>query len=85
MHPLTDLTNLSIEELELRIGDLSRKYFLTQNPQLQSQISLLIDESKEEIRLKTARRRLEEERQKENPDSDNNDPESELDNLINVS
>lgn len=78
MHPLTDLTNLTIEQLELRISDLSRKYFSTQNPQIHSQLTLLIEEAKEEIKLRNARKKLEEEN---SPKQD----ESGLDNLIKVS
>lgn len=81
MHPLSDISNLSIEQLELRIADLSKKYFLTQNPQVHSQITLLIEEAKEEIQFRHARKKLEDEQQK----TDDPNSESGLDNLINIS
>jgi hypothetical protein len=80
MHPLSNISSLSIEQLELRVADLSKRYFQTQNPQIHSQITLLIEEAKEEIRFRNARKKLEEEQQKSESDD-----ESGLDNLINVS
>jgi hypothetical protein len=77
MHPLTDLSGLSIEQLELRISDLTKKYFSTQNHQIHSQITLLIEESREEIKLRNARTKLEQENNPQEPDSG-------LDNLIKV-
>lgn len=50
MHPLVDdLSALKDSELESRINDLTRKYFMTQNYQLQCQISLVLDTYKEEL------------------------------------
>lgn len=57
MHPLIhDLTELKISELENRISDLTRKYFSTANPEVRSQIVLVLDTYKSEL----ARRQQEE-------------------------
>lgn len=57
MHPLIhDLTDLKISELENRISDLTRKYFSTGNPEVRSQIVLILDTYKGEL----ARRQQEE-------------------------
>ena len=43
LHPYVDnLDNLSINELEDKVIELQRKYFLTNNPSVQSQISVKI-------------------------------------------
>lgn len=75
-HPFSDdLSDLTLPQLEQRVAELSRKYFATHNPQLQSQISTFIDIYKQEIQIKIAKEKA---RQQENGDSG-------LDNLINVS
>lgn len=57
MHPLANnIENLKDAELELKINDLSKKYFQTTNPQLQSQILMLLESYKEQL----ARRRYDE-------------------------
>lgn len=75
-HPFSeDLSELTLPQLEQRVAELSRKYFATQNTQLQSQISTFIDIYKQEIQIKIAKEKA---RQQENGDDG-------LDNLINVS
>lgn len=50
MHPLiVDLNTIKTNELEEKIADLSKKYFLTHNPDLQFQIISIIDEYKNEL------------------------------------
>ena len=79
LHPYVDnLDNLSINELEDKVIELQRKYFLTNNPSVQSQISVIIDIYREQIQT---RHRVDAQRQKDNQqDGDNS-----LDNLIKVS
>lgn len=50
MHPLIgDLTSLKDIEVENKINDLSRKYFMTPNPLLREQIVLTLNTYKEEL------------------------------------
>ena len=45
MHPLvSNLEQLSESELENKIFDLSKKYYMTQNPDLHMQIVLIIED-----------------------------------------
>jgi len=77
MHPLIhDLSNLSDNEIDEKILDLNRKYWRTQNLDLQHQISITIETYKHEQEARRARQRLEQEKQ---------NGEEGLDNLINVS
>lgn len=77
IHPLLgDISHLTDSEVDLKLADLSRKYFQTHNPGVQAQIANLIDIYKEEIRTRRARAKLQQ--QEENGDND-------LDNLIKVS
>ena len=56
MHPLiNNLSELKDSELESRVNDLTRKYFMTNNPQVQQQISAALDAHKEAL---TERRRI---------------------------
>lgn len=76
MHPLLDsLQELSDNELEQKIASASRTYWRTSNPQIQSQIAMVIDSYKQELENRRIKQRLE---QQEKGDSD-------LDNLINIS
>ena len=78
LNPLVDsLSDLSINELEEKIVVLQRRYFMTGNIGVQSQIANFLEIYKEEIQT---RRAIEQQRQRE---QDNG--ESGLDNLINVS
>jgi len=72
----TDFYDLSDKQLEERLGELNRKYYMTQNPQVQSQMAVLIEQMREEVRTRNARAKVQ-----ENPDQDNKG----LDNLINIS
>jgi len=78
LNPLVDsLADLSINELEEKIIVLQRRYFMTSNPGVQSQIQNFLEIYKEEVQT---RRQIEAQRQKEQQNGDND-----LDNLINVS
>ena len=77
MHPLFENTqSLSDQEIETKIMTLNRRYFQTQNPQMQQQIVALLDDYKLELENRRTRQRLEQQQQ---------NGESGLDNLINVS
>lgn len=77
LNPLVDsLAGLSINELEDKIVVLQRRYFMTSNPGVQTQIANFLEIYKEEART---RRAIEYQRQNEQ------NGESGLDNLINVS
>ena len=76
MHPLIgDLSSVKEPELEAKVQELTRKYFMTHNPGVQQQIALLIDQYKEEL-AKRQREAYEKMMQSRNKD---------LDKLINVS
>lgn len=56
MHPLvSDLSSLKDSELENKINELTRKYFMTHTFELQAQISLVLDSYKEELNNRRAR------------------------------
>lgn len=56
MHPLvSDLSSLKDSELENKINELTRKYFMTHTFELQTQISLVLDSYKEELNNRRAR------------------------------
>jgi hypothetical protein len=75
MHPLIqDLSGLKDQELESKILDLSKKYWVARNPDLQRQIAMALDTYNEELR---ARRAKALEQLYQNRDKD-------LDKLINV-
>jgi hypothetical protein len=55
MHPLvTNLNELKDSEIETKIGDLTKKYFMSSNPQLRAQISAVLDSYKEEMSKRRA-------------------------------
>lgn len=50
MHPLVyNLSELKTTELETKINDLTKKYFMTSNFELQNQITNMLDAYKEEL------------------------------------
>jgi hypothetical protein len=76
MHPLVDnLENIKDGEIENKINDLTRKYFMTRNPGVQAQIASVLDTYKEEM---SKRRAVEYDRMMNNRDKG-------LDKLINIS
>ena len=68
---------MSDNELEEKIFLLNRRFFQTQNPELKTQITLILDTYKQEM---SSRRAIAAQRQKDQQDGENG-----LDNLINVS
>ena len=76
MHPLVnDFSHLKDSEVENKIGELTRKYFMTHNVEIRNQIVMLLETYKEEA---GNRRRAALEKMMENRDKS-------LDKLINVS
>lgn len=76
MHPLvTDLTSLKDGELEEKINELTKKYFMAHNYELQHQIVLVLDVYKEELAK----------RQQDAYNKMMNSRNKDLDKLINVS
>lgn len=66
MHPLVDnLETLTTNELEAKITDLTKKYFLTRNAEIQIQILNILDSYKNEL---DTRRRAEWKKVQENRD-----------------
>jgi hypothetical protein len=56
MHPLAgDFGKLKDSEIEEKILDLSKKYWATHNPDVQHQISMLLDLYNEELRDRRAK------------------------------
>ncbi|MBE27441.1 MAG: hypothetical protein CMN33_07135 [Saprospirales bacterium] len=75
-HPLLeDLTVLSEADLQERLSSISTKYWQTQNPDVRSQMLVIIDELKYELALRRSK-------PVENIDDDGDNS---LDNLINIS
>ena len=75
-HPLLEnLTVLSDTDLQERLSSISTKYWQTQNPDVRSQMMVIIDELKYELRLRSSK-------PAENIDDDGDNS---LDNLINIS
>lgn len=75
MHPLVDdLSALKDSEIESKIQELSKKYWVARNPDLQYQICMLLETYKEELGV---RRQKMFEQQYQNRDKD-------LDKLIKV-
>jgi hypothetical protein len=75
IHPLSeDLSKLKDTELEAKIQDLSRKYWVAKNPMLQQQVATFLEIYNQELRT---RRQKTWEQQRQNMDKG-------LDKLINV-
>jgi FKBP-type peptidyl-prolyl cis-trans isomerase (trigger factor) len=75
-HLVDNFSDLSDSEVEDKIAELSRKYFQTQNPHLQQQVSVVLEMFKEEARSRRAKQKIIQ-------DHENDD--NSLDNLINIS
>jgi hypothetical protein len=59
MHPLfEDTTELSDNDLEEKVIDLTKRYWQTANPQAQQQITLLIDSYRLELETRRSRQKL---------------------------
>jgi hypothetical protein len=56
MHPLAeDYSKLKDAEIEARISDLGKKYWQSNNPGVQNQISMFLDLYREELRSRQAK------------------------------
>lgn len=56
MHPLAeDFSKLKDTDIEARIQDLSKKYWQTYNPSVQTQIGLFLEMYQEELRTRRAK------------------------------
>jgi len=74
-NPLVDdFSDLSDNDLESKILELSRKYFQSRNPQLQQQVGTILEMLKEESKARRAK-----------AIAPKDDDENSLDNLINIS
>ena len=73
-----DLSDLSTNELSDKINDLSNKYFMTSNPQVQDQIRAVLEMYRVEAASRQASESINQTVDKENG-------ENSLDNLINIS
>tara|TARA_B100001057_G_scaffold424263_1_gene446909 strand:- start:3885 stop:4121 length:237 start_codon:yes stop_codon:yes gene_type:complete len=72
----TDFYDLTDKLLEEKHAELSRKYWMTQNPQVQMQMATIIEQMREELRTRHARAKVQ-----QNQDQGKKG----LDNLINIS
>jgi hypothetical protein len=64
MHPLVnELSGLKDQEIHNKINDLTKKYFMTRNPDIQRQIANILDELR--IELSDRNRRIIEEQMKD--------------------
>jgi dihydropteroate synthase len=55
MHPLVnDLSGIKDSELENKINELTRKYFMTPNPGVKAQMSSILDSYREELSKRKA-------------------------------
>lgn len=73
-----DLSDISTNDLSDKINDLSKKYFMTTNPEVQNQIRVVLEMYRAEAITRQAKETL-------NQSSDNENGENSLDNLINIS
>lgn len=69
MHPLVnELSGLKDQEIHSKINDLTKKYFMTHNPDIQRQIANILDELRSELGDRN-RRLIEEQMKDKNLDS----------------
>ena len=73
VHPLAQLNHLIDTELQEKLDDLNKKYWMASNPDVRNQIVLMLDS----LKLEQENRQI---KQKKEENQDNN-----LDNLINIS
>ena len=79
MHPFAeDTSDMTVSQLYDKVAELTGKYFATNNPQLQEQISTFIEYYKQEALIKEAKIRTQDKENQQNGDLD-------LDKLINIS
>ena len=76
MHPLVNFNEMSDSDLELKLTDLTRRYYQTTNPQAQQQIINLMEDYRLELKSRHA---------KKNHKESENEEQNALDNLIKIS
>lgn len=75
-NPLTDkISDLSDAEIEEKVLELSKKYMIARNPDLQTQVGVILEMYREEAKARRAKATM--------PKDDND--ENSLDKLINIS
>tara|TARA_Y100000389_G_scaffold48936_1_gene44505 strand:- start:192 stop:431 length:240 start_codon:yes stop_codon:yes gene_type:complete len=79
MHPFAeDTSDMTVSQLYDKVAELTSKYFATNNPQVQEQITTFIEYYKQEALIKEAKIRTQDTENQQNGDLD-------LDKLINIS
>lgn len=76
MHPLVNFNEMNDSDLELKLTDLTRRYYQTTNPQAQQQIINLMEDYRLELKSRYA---------KKNHKESENEEQNALDNLIKIS
>ena len=74
MHPLVDLAEIKDADLQNKIADLTRKYFMSNNDSVRTQISVILDQYNEEVANRNAKQWEEQQKNEGNG----------LDKLINI-
>ena len=70
IHPLAeDFTQLKDSEVEMKLQELSKKYWQTQNPMVKQQIAVFVDIYKTELSMRRAKM-VEQQHQKRDKDLD---------------
>ena len=70
IHPLAeDFTQLKDNEVEMKLQELSKKYWQTQNPMVRQQIAVFVDIYKTELSVRRAKM-VEQQHQKRDKDLD---------------
>ena len=75
MHPLVDLSTLKDPDLQNRIAELTRKYFMTPNSAVKMQIANMLDMYNAEVEVRSAKQWEDTQKNQDNG----------LDKLINIS
>jgi hypothetical protein len=75
MHPLVDLSTLKDPDLQNRIAELTRKYFMTTNSAVKMQIANVLDMYNAEVEVRSAKQWEDAQKNQDNG----------LDKLINIS
>lgn len=73
---INNLSQYSDSEIENKISELGRKYWMSRNPEIQQQIAVALEMYKEEAITRRAKLSIQQQ---------NNNDDNSLDNLINVS
>jgi hypothetical protein len=74
---INNLSQYSDSEIENKISELGRKYWMSRNPEIQQQLAVALEMYKEEAITRRAKLSIQQQ--------NNNNDDNSLDNLINVS